>query len=124
MDRRGGAGALAVPAWPSMARPGARARSGEGACESAFFRVVCKGVGWDYYSVYQLTLLAGNTAGHALTAGSHKQALRHASRTRRPRYIANAYSTVQGVQGAVPVRSAHIRVPTHARMLRVSYGVV
>jgi len=43
--RRGGAGALAVPAWPSMARPGARARSGEGVCESAFFRWVCKGVG-------------------------------------------------------------------------------
>ena len=32
------------------------------------------------YSVYQLTLLAGNTAGHALTGG-HKQALRHASET-------------------------------------------
>ena len=48
MDRRGGAGALAVPAWPSMARPGARARSGEGVCESAFFRVVCKGVGWAF----------------------------------------------------------------------------
>ena len=38
-DRRGGAGALAVPAWPSMARPGARARSGEGVSESAIFRV-------------------------------------------------------------------------------------
>ena len=62
------------------------------------------------YSVNQLTLLAGNTAGHALTAGSHKQALRHVSRTRRPRYQANAYSTVQG---AVPVRSAHIPTRTH-----------
>ena len=48
MDRRGGAGALAVPAWPSMARPGARSRSGEGVGESAFFRVVCKGVGWAF----------------------------------------------------------------------------
>ena len=44
----GGAGALAVPAWPSMARPGARARSGDCVCESAFFRVVCKGVGWAF----------------------------------------------------------------------------
>ena len=41
-DRRGGAGALAVPAWPSMARPGARARSGEGEGESAFFRGVAR----------------------------------------------------------------------------------
>jgi hypothetical protein len=32
------------------------------------------------YSVNQLTLLAGNTAGHALTGG-HKQALRHAPET-------------------------------------------
>ena len=32
------------------------------------------------YTVNQLTLLAGNTAGHALTGG-HKQALRHASET-------------------------------------------
>ena len=38
MDRRVGAGALELPAWPSMARPGARARSGEGVSESAFFR--------------------------------------------------------------------------------------
>ena len=30
--------------------PGARARSGEGACESAFFRVVCKGVSWAFKS--------------------------------------------------------------------------
>ena len=44
MDRRGGAGALAVPAWPSMARPGARARSGEGVSESAIFRVVRQSV--------------------------------------------------------------------------------
>ena len=45
MDRRVGAGALELPAWPSMARPGARARSGEGVSESqsAFFRGGRKG---------------------------------------------------------------------------------
>jgi len=35
--RGGGAGALAVPAWPSMARPGARARSGEACAKEPFF---------------------------------------------------------------------------------------
>jgi len=35
--RGGGAGALAVPAWPSMARPGARARSGEAWAKEPFF---------------------------------------------------------------------------------------
>ena len=39
-DRRGGAGALAVPAWPSMGQRGARARSGEGVSERALFQAV------------------------------------------------------------------------------------
>ena len=47
------------------------------------------------YSVNQLTLLAGITAGHALTGG-HKQALRHAPETRLSGE--NAYST--GRRGA------------------------